>query len=708
MGRLLKGLSDSPVALETHGATVNVMKVLVFCITAGLAAVAGALLASLFSYGLGTNYSSFASLTMVAILTIVVVGDPWYAILAAIAYGVVPGYITVANINTYLTIIFGLSAATFALQVNRALPVPLPIRNFLDRIGGRAPEVVLSEGDVDALVSQAARTERESAASDRERAAAKSTVPASAKAGLSVSDLAVQYGGVRAVDGVTLLAPMGRITGLIGPNGAGKTTTFNACSGLLKPTAGVITLHERDVTGIGPAGRSRYGLGRTFQKAELFNSLSVRENVELGREASMAGANPVTQLIGSRRDRAVVRRAVDEAMELTGIGPLSDLQAGLLPTGQRRLVELARVLAGPFDLLLLDEPSAGLDAGETVSFGNVLSGVVAERGAGILLVEHDMALVRQVCAHIYVLDFGRLVFEGSPAEMLNSDIVRAAYLGSEGVGDDGAPGAPGVAPKRASPPSSPPTGRASYEPPRPPQPKGDAPVLELENITAGYGDTVVLRDVSLSVPDSKVVALLGPNGAGKTTLLRVAAGLIKPMSGRVILNGEDVTGKKPFYMCRKGLCNLPEGRGIFPSLTVRDNLILQSKKGKEQATIDLATQSFPALATRLKQTAGSLSGGEQQMLALVRTFASEPRIVVVDEASLGLAPIIVDRIFETLANIVSTGVSVLLVEQYVTRALALADEACLLNRGQVVFSGPADDLEGDEIFERYFGIEISA
>jgi ABC-type branched-subunit amino acid transport system ATPase component/branched-subunit amino acid ABC-type transport system permease component len=439
MGRLLVGLSDSPVALETHGATVNVMKVLVFCITAGLAAVAGALLASLLGYGLGANYSSFSSLTMVAVLTITVIGDPWYAILAALAFVVIPGYITVGNINTYLTIIFGLSAATFALQANRVVSVPLAIRNFLDRLGGRATEVVPSEGDVDALVKQAARSERESAANDRAHAAAKSTVPASAKAGLSVSNLTVQYGGVRAVDGVSLSAPMGRITGLVGPNGAGKTTTFNACSGLLKPTGG-ITLHGRDVTGIGPAGRSRYGLGRTFQKAELFTSLSVRENVELGRESSMAGANPLTQLIGSRRDRAVVRRAVDEAMELTGIGPLSDLQAGLLPTGQRRLVELARVLAGPFDLLLLDEPSAGLDAGETVSFGNVLRGVVAERGSGILLVEHDMALVRQVCAHIYVLDFGRLVFEGSPSEMLNSDIVRAAYLGSEGVGDeDGAP-----------------------------------------------------------------------------------------------------------------------------------------------------------------------------------------------------------------------------------------------------------------------------
>lgn len=233
-------------------------------------------------------------------------------------------------------------------------------------------------------------------------------------------------------------------------------------------------------------------------------------------------------------------------------------------------------------------------------------------------------------------------------------------------------------------------------------------MLELENITAGYGDTVVLRDVSLSVPDSKVVALLGPNGAGKTTLLRVASGIIRPMSGRVELGGEDVTGKRPYYRSRRGLCNLPEGRGIFPSLSVRDNLILQSPRGKENETIEKAMEAFPALSTRLKQLAGSLSGGEQQMLALVRTFASDPKIVVVDEASLGLAPLIVDRIFETLARIAASGVSVLLVEQYVTRALDLADTACLLNRGQVVFTGPAKDLRGDEIFERYFGIEISA
>ncbi len=148
----------------------------------------------------------------------------------------------------------------------------------------------------------------------------------------------------------------------------------------------------------------------------------------------MAGANPVRQLVTSSGQRAAVRRAVEDAIEQTGIGPLADLQAGLLPTGQRRMVELARVLAGPFDFLLLDEPSSGLDAAETVRFGEILTSVVAGRGLGILLVEHDMALVRQVCTNLYVLDFGQLVFEGTAAEMLASPVVRSAYLGSEGDG----------------------------------------------------------------------------------------------------------------------------------------------------------------------------------------------------------------------------------------------------------------------------------
>jgi ABC-type branched-subunit amino acid transport system ATPase component len=244
-----------------------------------------------------------------------------------------------------------------------------------------------------------------------------------------VRDLSVRFGGVHAVNSVGLTAPCGRITGLIGPNGAGKTTTFNACSGLVRPTSGRITLHDLDVTRESPPRRARRGLGRTFQRTELYNNLTVRQNVAMGREASMAGANPFRQVFSSRHSNKAIAAAVAEALELTGTARIADAQAGLLPIGQRRLVELARVLAGPFDMLLLDEPSSGLDGHETQAFGQVLRTVVRERGCGILLVEHDMTLVRDICDRVYVLEFGQLIFEGTAEEMQDSAPVRAAYLG---------------------------------------------------------------------------------------------------------------------------------------------------------------------------------------------------------------------------------------------------------------------------------------
>lgn len=438
MGRLLEALSDSPTALETHGATTNVVRVLIFCISAAFASLAGALTAVLFHYSVGSNYSSFASLILVALVVISVSGVPWYGLIAAFGYTIIPGYVTIANINTYLEIAFGFFATTYAMQIDRIPTVPRRVRVVLDRWGGRPPEHEQTDEEVRTAVVEADRTEVAAAAAD---AAAVDSTHLAALAepaegpGIEVRRLTVHFGGVRAVQEVSLAAPRGRITGLVGPNGAGKTTTFNACSGLIKPTSGQVFLHGDDVTSLGPSGRSRLGLGRTFQRAELFNSLTVRENVVLGREASLAGRNPRTQLMSSRRDDAVIDRAVNEAIELTGIGPLARLQAGLLPAGQRRMVELARVLAGPFSMLLLDEPSAGLDGGETRRFGQILQSAVADRGVGILLVEHDMELVRQVCENIFVLDFGQLIFEGTPEEMVASPTVRAAYLGSAGAGD---------------------------------------------------------------------------------------------------------------------------------------------------------------------------------------------------------------------------------------------------------------------------------
>jgi len=228
-------------------------------------------------------------------------------------------------------------------------------------------------------------------------------------------------------------------------------------------------------------------------------------------------------------------------------------------------------------------------------------------------------------------------------------------------------------------------------------------MFELQNITAGYGGTTVLRDVSIKVPPGSVVALLGPNGAGKTTLLRVASGLLRPTHGQVVLDGQNVTGKTPHALCGKGICHVPEGRGIFPNLTVRDNLVLLSKRGTERDATERAVSAFPRLGQRMSQLAGTMSGGEQQMLALARTYMQSPRIVLLDEVSMGLAPTIVDEIFVFLDRLAREGSSLLLVEQYVTRALAAADFVFLMNRGRVAFAGEAGEIDVDALAAEYVG-----
>ena len=251
--------------------------------------------------------------------------------------------------------------------------------------------------------------------------------------GLEATDVRVAYGGNVAVSAATLAAPVGRITGLIGPNGAGKTTTFNACNGLLRPSAGTVHLFGRDVTHASVADRAQMGLGRTFQIVEVCDSMTVAANVALGLEARLVGGNALRQFWAGKAQRRQIADATEKAMELCGITDLGAQPTSTLSTGQRRLLELARVVAGGFRLLLLDEPSSGLDAAETEQFGRILLRVLADHGLGILLVEHDMALVMRICDYLYVLDFGQMIFEGTPAETQDSAVVRAAYLGDEGV-----------------------------------------------------------------------------------------------------------------------------------------------------------------------------------------------------------------------------------------------------------------------------------
>jgi branched-chain amino acid transport system ATP-binding protein len=229
-------------------------------------------------------------------------------------------------------------------------------------------------------------------------------------------------------------------------------------------------------------------------------------------------------------------------------------------------------------------------------------------------------------------------------------------------------------------------------------------MFSLDNVHGGYNGATVLRGVSITVPEDAVVALIGPNGAGKTTLLRVASGLLPMTSGRMVLDGQEVTGWSSDALARAGVCHVPEGRGIFRGLTVRENLRLQAPPG--DPSVKAAVEAFPRLAQRMNQRAGSMSGGEQQMLALAHAYLGTPRVVLLDEVSMGLAPNIVNEIFDHLRVLASRGTSLLLVEQYVHRAMAMAGHVVLLVRGQVAWSGPADGIDEERITREYLGTEV--
>jgi branched-chain amino acid transport system ATP-binding protein len=235
-----------------------------------------------------------------------------------------------------------------------------------------------------------------------------------------------------------------------------------------------------------------------------------------------------------------------------------------------------------------------------------------------------------------------------------------------------------------------------------------APLLELAGVTAGYGSTTVLRDVSIHVQVGQVVALLGPNGAGKTTALRCASGSVRPSKGRILVDGRDVTKLPPHRRTKMGLCLIPEGRGIFRSLTVAENLRLfvPSASGNASEALDRALTIFPALRSRPNEVAGRLSGGQQQMLSIARSYVGNAKIIMLDEVSLGLAPRVVDEIYRALDALAKTGVTMLLVEQYVSRALHMCDSVVLLSKGSVAYSGPPTNLDEQSFLRDYLGVDF--
>jgi branched-chain amino acid transport system ATP-binding protein len=231
----------------------------------------------------------------------------------------------------------------------------------------------------------------------------------------------------------------------------------------------------------------------------------------------------------------------------------------------------------------------------------------------------------------------------------------------------------------------------------------EPPLLELVGVKAAYGTIEVLHGVSLTVPQGTVLALLGPNGAGKSTILKVCSGLLAPTAGEVRLAGKVVNGATADELARLGLCTVPEGRGIFPNLTVRENLWMNTFAGVSLSDVEaVAYERFPILGERRKQLAGTLSGGEQQMLAMARALATNPAILLLDELSMGLAPLVVANLYEIVAQVSEEGVSILVSEQFARTVLGIAQYAAIVLHGNVTRVGTPDELE-DELSAAYLG-----
>ncbi len=526
----------------------------------------------------------------------------------------------------------------------------------------------------------------------------------------------VRFGGLVAVRDVSLAVPAGQIVGLVGPNGAGKSTLFGVLSGLLRPSQGRVLLDGVDVTDSRPQLRAARGLARTFQHPELFTGMSIRDHLVIAHRAKQAKSRILSDVftMGSLRSGTQAEQeSVRELLDLLGLTAMAERSAVGLPLGVARLVELGRALAALPTVLLLDEPSSGLDSAETQMFEGVLRRVAEQRGISVLLVEHDVELVMRLCGSINVLDFGALLACGPPAEIRANPAVRAAYLGQELVAEDAQnaadPGAGGSGiadvhelPVEAATAATAETDAAAT---------AGTDLLTVQDLSVHYGDAVALGGVSFTLESGKALAVLGANGAGKSSLARAVSGLVTASGGHVTFSGQDITKRSAQRIRRLGLVHLPEGRGVFRGLSVTDNLrmaaaTIDGRRARKDA-VELAFEIFPGLADRRHQTAGLLSGGEQQMLSLARALATNPKLIVADEMSLGLAPLVVDLVFDGLVRARSAGVTVIMIEQYVHRALAFADDCLVLQRGAIAWQGPADAARG-EVLRHYLGETMTA
>lgn len=489
---------------------------------------------------------------------------------------------------------------------------------------------------------------------------------------LSVAQVEKKFGGTVAVADVSFDVGAGEAMAVIGPNGAGKSTLLKVIAGVHSPTSGSVSLGEKRVSQLPTYRVTRSGIAMAAQVPRPFRGLTVRENVRIG---SMHGS------YGQDRDSS----HVDRILERCQLIDKGDLVAGQLAVLDLKRLEMARALATEPRVLLLDEVSAGL-VGEELEAAIELIRSIHGEGRTVILVEHVERVVASLVNRVVVLDWGAILAEGTPEEISRNSAVREVYLGS---------GKASRAEKRLAP--------------RPkPARVGAGASLQVSKLSAGYGPLLAIRDVDLTIDEGQVVAVLGANGAGKTTLAAAISGLIPTRSGSIVFDGDDLTRRPAHVRARAGIAHSPEGRRVFADLTVEQNLMLPVRAPRKVAEERLAGVDaiFPQLGELASRRAGQLSGGQQQMLAVGRALMADPRLIICDEVSLGLAPIAVDALYEGLERICGLGKGILLIEQNVHRSLELADRAYVLERGQVSYTGSGEPLLDEQrLNQAYFGTE---
>lgn len=554
-----------------------------------------------------------------------------------------------------------------------------------------------------------------------------------APAVLQVRNLNKSFNGLKAVDNISFDLHQGEVISIIGPNGSGKSTTINLISGFIKPDSGLIDIDSETVAGLSVPDISERGLARTFQNGRVFGALTVDENVALGfhkrlnaqrpfkelqrypivRWLSLLGETALALVPGPKSHQENqdvnerVEREVDRFKER--LGSRRGDYTYTLSYANRRRTEIARAHISEPKLLLLDEPTAGMNQSETAEVLQQLQHLKAQ-GHTILLVEHKIELVTALSDHVIAMDGGRIIAYGEPDEVRNNPQVVESYLGKrrEIRKTTVATGQKDILAKQNAIEADDAVAKVE-EPASKSAEQREPALLTLDNVDVYYGQVHALQGVSIEVPKGAIVSLLGGNASGKSTTMKTILGLNHPKNGKLIYEGNDITQLSTRHRVQAGIAAVPEARRIFPAMTVEENLLTGAYTRPKGSNIDddiaQMYERFPRLKERRAQQAGTMSGGEQQMLAFARALMSHPKIICMDEPTMGLSPKLVEDVLEQIAKLRDElGVSVLMVEQQAELALSIADYGYVLQNGRIRLHGKASELlHNPAVQEAYLG-----